>query len=108
MLHHTSARFATFCVLLLPALARSDGGTIRLAQRCGDYQITVFTSPASVRAGPVDISVLVQEVSTGEPASGARVTITIALRGTSTVITHDAKTHKSSSILSPHKRCRNG
>jgi hypothetical protein len=58
-----------------PRQARADGGTVRLAGQKGNYRITVFTAPAPVRAGPVDVSVLVQEAVTGEQASGVRVTI---------------------------------
>jgi hypothetical protein len=52
-----------------------DGGTIRLSQREGAYRITVFTAPTPFRAGPVDISVLLQDATTGEPSSDARVTL---------------------------------
>ena len=54
---------------------RADGGTIRLSEQKGNYRITVFTAPTPLRAGPVDISVLVQEAATGEPAPGVQVTI---------------------------------
>jgi hypothetical protein len=90
---------ATAIVFVLPALAPADGGTIRLAQRCGNYQITVFTSPTPVRAGPVDISVLLQDASTGEPVSGAQVKITAAMRGSDTVISHMATTEAATNKL---------
>ena len=35
--------------------------------RQGHYHITVFTSPTPLRVGPVDVSVLVQDASSGEP-----------------------------------------
>jgi hypothetical protein len=57
------------------SLVRADGGTVRLSEQKGSYRITVFTTPTPLRAGPVDISVLVQEAATGEPASGVQVTI---------------------------------
>ncbi len=65
-------------VLFVPAaLARADGGTVRLSEDKGSYRITVFTSPTPVRADPVDISVLVQDTKTGELASDVDVTIKI-------------------------------
>jgi hypothetical protein len=67
-------------LLTLPALAPADGGTIRLSEQRGKYQITVFTAPAIVRAGPVDISVLVQDGATGE-VTGPQVTIRAECRG---------------------------
>ncbi len=53
-------------VILHPSsLARADGGAVRLRQRSGGYQIAVFTEPTPLRAGPVDVSVLVQDAETG-------------------------------------------
>jgi hypothetical protein len=57
------------------SLLRADGGAIRLSQTEGNYRITVFTAPTPLRAGPVDISVLIQEAATGEPVRGAQITI---------------------------------
>ncbi len=62
-------------------LADADGGTIRLASKQSGYQITVFTAPTPFRAGPVDISVLVQDSLTGEPMTGARVTVRMSKLG---------------------------
>ena len=61
--------------------AGADGGTIRLSSQQSGYQITVFTAPTPFRAGPVDISVLVQDSSTGEPMTAARVTVRISKPG---------------------------
>ena len=52
-------------LLLCPALARADGGTLRLHERAGDFQVSVFTAPELPRVGTIDISVLVQDASTG-------------------------------------------
>src|SRR5207244_1994724 len=63
-------------LLLAPSsLLRADGGAVRLSQRAGGYQIAVFTSPTPLRAGPVDVSVLVQDAATGECVPDARVTV---------------------------------
>ncbi|HEV3163089.1 MAG TPA: hypothetical protein VGZ22_03530, partial [Isosphaeraceae bacterium] len=48
--------------------ALADGGTLRVSERQGAYEVTVFTAPAFLRAGPVEISVLVQDSATGETA----------------------------------------
>jgi hypothetical protein len=53
--------------LLLPALLHADGGTVRFAGQVGGYRVSVFTAPTPLRAGPVDISVLVQDPDTGDP-----------------------------------------
>jgi hypothetical protein len=70
-------RLVAFFLLNLATLSsvRADGGTVRLSQRQGDYRITVFTTPTPFRAGPVDISVLVQDAVTGRPLPEAQVTI---------------------------------
>jgi hypothetical protein len=63
-------------VFLQPLAAlHADGGTVRLSERKGDYRITVFTSPTPLRAGPVDISVFVQDAATGAPMPEARITV---------------------------------
>ena len=68
--------------LLHPSsFVRADGGTIRLSEQKGNYRITVFTTPTPLRAGPVDISVFVQDAATGEPVSEVEVTIEAVQRG---------------------------
>jgi hypothetical protein len=71
------------CLLAGPwcGVAWADGGTIRLSERRGDYRITVFTSPIPLRAGPVDVSVLVQDADTGEAVTQADVGVRAAPRG---------------------------
>jgi hypothetical protein len=54
---------------------RADGGTVRFSEVRGAYRLTVFTQPTPLRAGPVDVSVLVQSPATGEPVSDVRVTV---------------------------------
>ncbi len=68
---------------LLPpsSSVRADGGAVRLSERAGGYRVTVFTDPTPLRAGPVDVSVFVQDADTGEPAAGVRVTVRAAPRG---------------------------
>lgn len=57
------------CVLAIVAhssSASADGGTLRLSQRCGECQVSVFTSPSAPSVGPIDVSVLVQDAATGK------------------------------------------
>jgi hypothetical protein len=61
-----------------------------LAERAGAYQITVFTDPTPLCAGPVDITVLVQDAATGEPASDVQVSIKAGWRGAPDSVTHPA------------------
>jgi hypothetical protein len=75
-----SLQFAIFFFFSC-APVRGDGGTIRMSEKRGDFLITVFTAPAPFRAGPVDISVLVQDALTGEPVPQAQVTVRMTKPG---------------------------
>jgi hypothetical protein len=86
-------------LFLSPSLAAADGGAVRLSERNGNYQITVFTSPAPLRAGPVDISVFIQNALSLEPVSAMKVTINATRRDSPDVVIHhpattDAATNK--------------
>src|SRR4029077_5162744 len=58
-------------------IARADGGRLALVERQGDFQISVFTSHKPVRAGPVDLSVLLQDAKTQQPVSDASVSVSL-------------------------------
>jgi hypothetical protein len=87
---------------LHPALAsglRADGGMLRLSERHGYYRISVFTAPNPLRAGPVDVSVLVQDARTGVALPQTEVTVrAIPQDGSGTLLvqpaTRDAATNK--------------
>jgi hypothetical protein len=85
-------------MLLVASLAHADGGTLRLRERAGGYQVAVFTSPAPLRAGPVDVSVLVQDAATGEVVPDAWVVVRLTVQGTDDTLeqraTEDAATNK--------------
>ena len=72
------------------SLARADGGAVRLRERAGGYQVAVFTSPTPLRAGPVDVSVLVQDAATGECVPEARVTVRLQGPGAARVLEYPA------------------
>src|SRR5262245_33672681 len=83
-------RLLTFlsCYLLISSLiphpssslAWADGGVPRLSENAGGYRVSVFTSPIPFRAGPVDVSVLVQDADSGQLVPEVRVTVQAALR----------------------------
>lgn len=62
-------------LLLVPGLAFADGGAILARQTVNDLDITIFAAPLPLRAGPVDVSVLVQDPKTARPLLDARVEI---------------------------------
>src|SRR5437667_9877356 len=68
------------CLAMLPTIALADAGAVRVSQRHGNRRITVFTEPTPLRAGPVDVSVLVQDAATGQVVD-AEVTVWVAPLG---------------------------
>ena len=71
------SRLLLFCVsvLLAPGLAMADGGAIQTMQEVGGFSISVFTSPAILTEGEVDISVLVQDPESHLTLTGAKVQV---------------------------------
>jgi hypothetical protein len=72
---------------------------VRLREGAGAYQIAVFTSPTPFRAGPVDVSVLVQDGATGEYIPAARVTVRLTARRSGQALEHPATTEAATNKL---------
>jgi hypothetical protein len=65
-----------FCVILfLARMSRADGGAIQFQDDAGPFHVTVFTLPPILSAGPVDVTVLVQDRSKLGPLLDASVTL---------------------------------
>jgi hypothetical protein len=78
-------------LFLPPSLLRADGGVVRLSEKSHGWRITVFTAPTPFRAGPVDISVLVQDAETGELSPDVAVEVRLTPRARpSGAVTHRA------------------
>jgi len=75
--------FAAAAVLLAAGSeVPADGGLVRVSEPSGPFRVTLFTSPTPMRAGPVDVSVMVQDRETGRPVLDARVALEwVAVRG---------------------------
>ncbi len=73
-------------VLCAASLARADGGTVRLQAPAGPFVVTVFTRPQPLAAGPVDVSVLVQDAEQA-PVLDARVELRLTGPGDETMHT---------------------
>lgn len=56
-----------FALLPVVPSALADGGAVLSQQISGPYRVTLFGSPAPLRAGPADLSVLLQDAKTGAP-----------------------------------------
>ena len=72
--------FASF-ILHPTSLLLADGGAVRLSREQGNYQIAVLTTPTPLRAGPIDISVLVQNAGTHELVLDGQVVLNLTQRG---------------------------
>jgi hypothetical protein len=70
-------RTARLLMLLygLASLLAADGGTLQVRQTSGPFVLSVFTSPAVLRAGNVDFSVLVQQAAGLGPVLDAEVEV---------------------------------
>lgn len=79
--------------------ARADGGTLRAWDRRGLCEIAVFTAPTPMVAGPVDISVLVLDSTSGQPVENAEVIVT----ATPTGRTGDALRHAATTTAATNK-----
>jgi hypothetical protein len=68
-------------VLLVGAVSLwADGGTLLLQKRAGRLNVSVFSSPVPLRAGPADLSVIVQKSSDQSPIMDAKVMIHLTRR----------------------------
>jgi len=67
--------FLALTLIALAPTARADGGKVQLVQTDGPFVVTVFTAPAPLRAGPVDISVMVQNRLDQQPVLDGHVLV---------------------------------
>lgn len=73
--------FASLAVQLVVVRgAEGDGGVVQLSETVGDLLVTVFTAPTPLRAGPIDVSVMVQERDAQRPILDAAVSVVLRSR----------------------------
>lgn len=73
-------QLAALVLALVAGAAHGDGGLLRLNQIAGPFRISVFTAPTPLRAGVIDVSVLVQRPGDDVPILDAEVTVTLHRR----------------------------
>lgn len=84
-------RLALLAALLVISLTlafgtQANGGQVRVsAERAGPYEVTVFTSPVPLRAGEIDVSVLLQRPGSPEIVEDARIKVVVTTAGGETV-----------------------
>lgn len=76
--------------------AWGDGGTVQVSVAEEGYRVTIMTSPSPLRAGPVDVSVLVQDEGSGATVVDARCEIELRQpeRSIRAVASREAATNK--------------
>ena len=73
------AKFILCCVLLSVArMVWADGGAIQFQGDAGAFRVTVFTQPPFLRAGLIDLTLLLQDRSSLNPLLDAKVTFNLA------------------------------
>jgi hypothetical protein len=71
------------CCLLASALcAFADGGAVISQQKAGPWLVTLFGSPTPLRAGPADLSVMIQDSATGAPVLDQPVSVKVQATAT--------------------------
>jgi hypothetical protein len=86
-------------LLALSLRARADGGFVELHQAVGPFVVTVFSAPVPLRAGPVDISVLVQDRANGQPALDGEVVVRLQREGGVTLVQHATREMAQNKLL---------
>jgi len=71
--------------------AHADGGVAQFTKHAGPFVVTVFTTPSPLRAGPVDVSVMIQSSETGEPVLDCAALIQLYKEGAASI--QSAATH---------------
>jgi hypothetical protein len=70
---------AAFLMLAMgTSAARADGGAMLLHQDAGAFTITLFAAPQPLRTGDADLSVMVQDRSSGEILLDPIIDLTVA------------------------------
>jgi len=69
--------WASIAAATTPSGALADGGELRFSGEKAGYRVAVFTAPVPPRAGPVDVSVLVQDAATGRARPDVPVMVSV-------------------------------
>lgn len=81
-MRHFRARltFGWLLISVCSEAAYGDGGRLCVSRSDGNYRLSVFSAPTPFRAGPVDISVLVQDNISGEVLPQTSVAVQLRLQ----------------------------
>jgi hypothetical protein len=85
-------------LLVVSAHLLADGGAVQLREESGPFAVTVFASPSPPRAGPVDLSVLVQDRESLSALLDADVTVHL-WHGTAELTTRATRAQAQNKLL---------
>lgn len=93
------AAWSVVLAIVCPQVSWADGGIPLTMREVDGYRIAVFAEPAPLRAGPVDISVMVQDAETGLHLADAAIDVKVQSVGPvvvrrSAAATEEAATNK--------------
>jgi len=77
MIHRGISFVLLMAAVLAPIVASADGGVVRARAVSGPFIISIFTASDPLRAGPIDVSVLVQDCKSGEAILDATVDLAL-------------------------------
>lgn len=92
---HAIRSICALALLATPLFA--DGGAVLSRQLSGPFVITVFAAPVPLRAGPVDLTVLVQTRDALQPVLDANVSI--RLNGASQIVATASRSSAQNKLL---------
>lgn len=78
-------------------LAHADGGVVQFEKSAGPFVVTVFTTPSPLRAGRVDISLMIQSRENEQPVLDCQAFIQLRKEGAVSIrceATHEAAQNK--------------
>lgn len=70
-----SKLLAPVLLLICTNLLKADSGVMQFRKEAGPFLVTLFSSPSPLRAGPADLSVLVESAQTRTPILDAAVSL---------------------------------
>ena len=77
--------------------AHADGGAVQFEKTAGPFIITVFTTPTPLRAGPVDISLMIRSRENRQPVLDCQALVELHKEGAMSIrseATHEAAQNK--------------
>src|SRR5215470_675270 len=93
----SAASVAIWLIAFAGFEAHADGGVVQFEKSAGPFAITVFTTPSPLRAGPVDLSLMIQSRDSQQPVLDCHALVQLHKEGAMRIrseATHEAAQNK--------------